>query len=204
MQNILIILIFLIPTYFFCQTIDKSEDSFEISKLDEPKDTIKELKFQKYFFVSFGSGLGKVYLDPKTYTIINFENEISFRFSQYFSSSIGLQYGKEKFDIVSIRKGNINVLVHPIKINKFEMKIGGGLSMVKYYELILHNWYDLSGHLNNNGYTIERNSSFGINYLIECSYLIKKKFSLGAKLNFQQYQNGLASSEIMINLGFKL
>ena len=168
-----------------------------VSKIDF-NDTI----FHKNTFLSFGIGFTN--LHKKKLNAINFENDISYIFSQYFSSEISVLYGKEYTGIYTFIQGNMNVFVNPFKNNKIQIKGGGGLSFVHYTEFLLGFWYDYLANPNSERYKLYNDSSFGINYILESSYLIKDKFSIGIRLFLQQYQTGFRNSGVFIKTGVKL
>lgn len=182
--------------------IELDSINYSVSNEIESSINLTDTFFRKNVFFSFGVGFSN--LHQKSLSSINFENNISYIFSQYFSSEISVFYGKDYDGKYSFIQGNLNVFVHPVKIKKIRIIGGGGLSFVHYTEFISGFWYDHLSGPNTERYKLYNNSSFGENFIFESLFLIKDKFSIGLKLFLQQYQSGFRNSGVFIIGGVKL
>jgi len=143
--------------------------------------------------------------DMKTF---NYENEINYKLSPYFTSSASIVLGRSNYgslETASFTQGNLNFYISPFKNNRrFDFRIGTGLtyygisdayqSFVKYENGVL---VDLD-------YSFDKRNSFGCNLIIENSYLLTNRLSIGLKLFTQPYLNKDINSGLLLKLGLKI
>jgi len=153
--------------------------------------SFSEEKTQR-FDVKFGTG--STLLGSGDMITIVFENEMNYKISKYFSSSINVNYGMSNTGVYiqsSLIQGNLNVFLSPFgNTERNNFKIGTGYSIMGVTD-IYHNTHD-------------RRTSYGYNIIIENEYELNEKYLIGFKLFTQQYSNRDTSSGIMLKFGVKL
>src|ERR1035437_8874666 len=91
---------------------------------------LKAQEEQEKFDFRIGSGVSL--LGSGDMITLNVENEFNFKFSQYFSNSISVNYGRSNsgaYETASFIQGNINLYISPFRNNKRnDFRIGSGLS----------------------------------------------------------------------------
>lgn len=199
--RVVLIQIFSFLSFFLIGQLKIDSANYANDKMLEDK-KMNDTSFQKKLFFNFGTGISN--LDDKNLKSINFENELSFSFSKFFSSAVSVHFGKEFSGKYSLIEGNLNGFVTPFPNKKFSFKLGGGFSYASYNEFRNVNCYYVNGVLRGESYVLVTNSTFGINYILESTFSIKKSFTIGAKIFFQQYFNGFYNSGIIIKTGLKL
>ncbi len=155
-------------------------------------------------------GFGVTLLGTGDYVTCNFENELNYKISSFFSSSasvnIGQSYvGAENNSGASFVQGNLNIYFSPFRNNKRnDFRLGGGLSVYHisdYYTSPYTNYH--TGEKLTLFYGSKR-TAFGFNIVAEYTYLISEKFLLGVLLFSQPYLNGDINSGGMVKFGIVL
>ena len=161
---------------------------------------------QKKFDAKFG--LGVSLLGTGDMTTLNFENEINFKISQYFSTSFTLNYGRSNsgiYETSSFIQGNLNIFISPFKNNKKnDFKIGTGFSMMNISDSYYLEPECGVGIEQSTPYHFDKRNSSGFNIIIEDTYSIKEKYLIGLKLFTQSYFNEDLNSGILLKFGLKL
>ena len=159
---------------------------------------------QKKAAFTFGSGI--LFLDTGDVPAISFENEISYKFNRYVSSSAILSYGRGdngSYQSTSFIQGNFNVYLSPYHNNKKNnFKLGTGFSIMNvanthYYV------YDCGNipHDQLRSKIFEKRNSTGFNIIFEDTYSVNDYFLIGLKLFIQPYTNGDINSGITLKAG---
>lgn len=160
----------------------------------------------KAFDMKFGVGISL--LGTGDMTTLNFENEINYKISPYFSTSFTLNYGKSNsgvYDASSYIQGNLNIFISPFtNTQKNDFRIGTGFSMMN----ISDSYYFIQecgiGIEQASPYHFDKRTSSGINIIIEDTYSISERYLVGLKLFTQPYFNGDLNSGILLKFGLKL
>jgi hypothetical protein len=155
----------------------------------------------------FGTGISL--LGTGDMRTINFENEINYKYNQYFANSISLNCGRSIFGLYESSffiQGNLNIYISPFgNDNKNDLRFGTGLS---YYN-ISDNYeqipvYDNNGQLIHADHEFSNRNAIGFNIIVESSHMITERFMMGLKFFVQPYLNGDINTGILLRLGFKL
>lgn len=161
---------------------------------------------QKKFDVKFG--VGTSFLGSGDMTTINFENELNYKFSQYFSTSFTLNYGKSisgVYETSSYIQENLNIFISPFKNSrKNDFRVGTGFSIMNISDTFVYQEEYGSGTEPSITYNFDKRNSLGFNIIIENTYSINDKFLIGLKLFSQPYTNGDINSGILLKCGLKL
>ncbi len=153
-------------------------------------------------------GTGISLLGSGDMTTFNYENELNIKLDRYFSSSVSVNLGQSNSGVSKIAtfvQGNANIFFSPFKNNKrFDFKIGTGLTFynVSDSRISSQNWEN--GVLINTEYEFDNRNSFGLNVIIENSYLLTDKFLVGLKLFTQPYSNGDINTGAMLKIGLRI
>jgi hypothetical protein len=160
----------------------------------------------KKFDIRFGIGISL--LGTGDMTTINFENEINYKFSQYFSTSFSLNFGRSNsgvFETSSYIQGNLNIFVSPFRNNKKnDFRVGSGFSIMNISDSYYFEPDCNVGTEQLSPYHFNRRNSYGFNIIIEDTYSINDRFLIGLKLFTQPYTNGDINSGILLKLGLKI
>ena len=142
----------------------------------------------------FRVGIGYSMLGTGDINTLNFENELNYKISNYFSSSVSLNFGvnsNPSFYSASFLQGNINGFISPFKNNQTnDLRIGMGLTS-----------YRISDYLTIENY--EYRKDFGYNVIIEDTYNLSDKFLIALKFFGQFYNEGDQNIGVMLKGGFK-
>ena len=153
-------------------------------------------------------GIGTSLLGTGDMWTIMFENEVNMKLNNYFTLGGGLGYAKSDYGVseqASFVQLNANIYISPFKNSKRnDFRIGTGPSWYSVSDVYRSSARYLNGQLVDEGYEFDTRSSLGFNIIIESSYLITEKYSLGLKLFTQSYQNGDVNSGILLKLGIKI
>lgn len=138
-----------------------------------------------------------------------FENELNYKFNQYFSTALSVNYGRSNdgvFVTASYTQGNLNLFISPFKNTRTnDFRIGTGVSFYNVSDAYLQSaQYGVNGELVNADYVFDVRSSFGYNIILENTYTIRNKFLIGLKLFTQPYFIGDINSGILIKAGLKI
>lgn len=186
MKKYIVIILFVMASQLNAQDIQKKNDA--------------------KFDVKFGVGVSL--LGNGDMTTLNFENEINFKISQYFSTSFTLNYGRSNsgiFETSSYVQGNLNVFISPFKNNlKNDFKVGTGFSLMNISDSYYLQQECGVGIEESSPYHFDKRNSSGINIIIEDTYSIKEKYLIGLKLFSQSYFNEDVNSGILLKFGLKL
>lgn len=125
---------------------------------------------------------GNVFLAPV-------ELELNAKLSDYFSIAPSVAFNindKTPSNSEKIFQANLNAFVSPFQNNRRnDFRVGSGLSFYKYSEPAVR-------------------SAFGVNLIIEDSYMINDRFFIGVKAFIQPYFNKQISSGISLKAGINL
>jgi len=161
---------------------------------------------QKKFDFKFGVGIS--FLETVNMATINFENEINYQISQYFSTSFTLNYGRSNFGVdktSSYIQGNLNIFISPFKKNrKNNFRIGSGVSIMNISDSYHYTQVCAVGIEQTPPYHFDKRNSSGFNIIIEDTYSIKDRYLIGMKFFIQPYINGDLNSRVLLKFGFKL
>jgi len=160
----------------------------------------------KKFDVKFGVGISL--LGTGDMTTINFENELNYKFSHYFSTSFTLNYGKSisgVYETSSYIQENLNIFISPFKNSrKNDFRIGTGFSIMNISDSYYFEEECGVGIEQSSPYHYDKRNSLGFNIIIENTYSINARFLIGLKLFTQPYTNGDINSGILLKCGLKL
>jgi len=161
---------------------------------------------QKKFDIKFGVGISL--LGTGDMTTINFENELNYKISQYFSTSFTLNYGRSNsgvYETSSYFQGNLNIFISPFKNSrKNDFRIGTGFSIMNISDSYYFSQDSGAGTGQTSPYNFDKRNSYGFNIIIEDTYSIKDRYLIGLKLFTQPYTNGDINSGILLKCGLKL
>lgn len=134
-------------------------------------------------------GLGFLKLKEGNALLAASEYEFNAKLSDYFTvaPSIALSIAdKSMGDSEKLFQANLNAFVSPFRNNRRnDFRIGGGLSFYKFNQPAIR-------------------SAFGVNLIIEDSYMINNRFFIGAKAFMQPYFNKQLSYGILLKVGVNL
>jgi len=155
-------------------------------------------------------GFGVTTLGTGDYLTCNFENELNYKISRYFSTSASINIGRsmtgaESHAGASFVQGNLNIYISPFKNDKRnDFRIGGGLSVYNISDYYTYPYLDVTTGRELTLYDGSKRTAFGFNIVAEYTYLISKRFLFGALLFSQPYLNGDINSGGMVKFGFVL
>jgi hypothetical protein len=148
-------------------------------------------KAYKYTY-SFGSGMSLFALGDVT--MVNFENQLNYKASKYFETSISLQYYTGLTSYLDFASSglalNLNGYFLPFKnTGSYVLKMGGGLSGLNYngVGVLVGSW--VNGKFIVDEYNITNFNKLGFNIVLENSYAITKRHAIGLKMFLQGYSN---------------
>ncbi len=140
-------------------------------------------------------------------TTMNFENEISYRISQYFTASFTLNYGRSNSGVYatsSYIQENMNIFVSPFKTNRInDFKTGTGFSIMNISDSYYFEQDCGVGTEQSSPCHFDKRNSSGVNIIIEDTYSIKEKYLIGLKLFTQPYFNGDVNTILLLKFGLK-
>ncbi|RNC66106.1 hypothetical protein [Proteiniphilum sp. X52] len=140
--------------------------------------------------VRVGLGIGN--LKKESDLLLLSEYELNVKWSDYFTiaPSIMLNHGgNSDADLADFFQVNLNAFGSPLRNDRRnDFRIGGGLSFYR---------------LNKGGFYATR-SAFGLNLIIEDSYMIKDRFFIGVKALIQPYFNKDFNSGVFLKAGINL
>lgn len=157
------------------------------------------------FDIRLGSGIS--FMGSGDLFAMNIENEINYRFSPYFSSSISLLAGKSYSDRdtkATIFATNLNVFLSPFANNRnIDFRIGSGLCYTGIEEISFYQEI-LAATAPANLYIIESWNTFGLNLILENSININPVFFAGLKAFSQRLFSGDINSGILLKIGVRI
>jgi len=160
---------------------------------------------QQKFDIRFGVGISL--LGTGDMTTINFENEVNYKFNQYFSTSFSLNYGKSIagiYETSSYIQGNLNIFISPFKNSRRnDFRIGTGFSIMNVSDSYYFAQECAVGIEQSSPYHYDKRNSSGFNIIIEDTYSVTDRFLIGLKLFTQPYTNGDINSGILLKCGLK-
>jgi len=155
-------------------------------------------------------GFGITTLGSGDYLTCNFENELNYKISRYFSASASFNIGRsttgaENNAGASFVQGNLNIYISPFKNDKRnDFRIGGGISVYNISDYFTSPYLDVTTGRELTLYDGSKRTAFGFNAVAEYTYLISKRFLFGVLLFSQPYLNGDINSGVMVKFGFVL
>jgi hypothetical protein len=139
---------------------------------------------------------------------VMFENELNFTPNNYLAVGLSVGYGKSDegvYVLASFIESNANVYLSPFKNNKRnDFRLGAGISYFKVSDSFLFSEEWGGGVLIDADYKFEFRSTYGLNIIVEDTYMITDKFLLGLKIYTQPYFNGDINSGVMLKVGMKI
>jgi hypothetical protein len=158
------------------------------------------------FNVRFGTGYSL--LGTGDIITLNYENELNYLLSDYFTTSFSINFGRnnrEAHRTASFVQGNWNLFVSPFKNNKrHDLRIGTGLTFYNIADAHRVSATYVNSTLVGSDYVLNHRNAWGYNILVEDTFLLTEKFLAGLKLFTQPYFNGDINSGILIKLGLRL
>jgi hypothetical protein len=158
------------------------------------------------FTYSLGSGITLFGLGDVT--MVNVENQLNYKASKYFETSLSLQYytGLTKYDhfASSGMAFNLNGYFLPFtNTRKYALKLGGGLTFLNYNGVgaLVGEW--INGQFIVDKYNITNFNKLGFNLILENSYAITKRHSIGLKMFIQSYSNYDINSGGIVKLEYQ-
>jgi hypothetical protein len=153
-------------------------------------------------------GTGVSFLGAGDIIAFNYENELNLKISRLLTSSLSMNFGrggKGTPSTGSFIQGNVNMFISPFgNSNRFDFRIGTGLSFYNIHETYVSFLQYENTELIDKRYEFENRNSFGVNFILETSYLLTGRILLGIKLFAQPYFNGDANSGGMLKVGFRI
>ena len=157
--------------------------------------------------LDFRLGAGGSLLGTGDMMAFNYENEINYKLSRYFTWSTSINLGRSNYGVsetASFVQGNLNIFLSPFKNNRrFDFRIGTGLTYYNISDSYASSQRWEEGVLVYQ-HEFDKRNSFGCNIMIENSYSLTNRLFIGLKLFTQPYFNGDINSGIFLKLGFKL
>ncbi len=155
-------------------------------------------------------GVGLSLLGSGDHTVYNIENEIDYSLNNYLELSVSLNYGRAQTSRFvfssSFVQGNINLSVIPFtNLKKYALKFGVGASMVSINEVsvsVAH--HEPDGTWVVDDYNFKDYSTIGYNLIIENSYNLSRRYSIGIKLFGQSYKNRDTNFGGIFKVGYML
>ncbi len=167
-------------------------------------DTFSQASLSK-FDIRLGSGIS--FLGSGDLFAMNIENEINYRFSPYFSSSISLLAGKSYSDRdtkATIFATNLDAFLSPFGNNRnIDFRIGSGLCYAGIEEISFYQEI-LTATAPANLYIKESWNTFGLNLILENSININPVFIVGLKAFSQRLFSGDINSGILLKIGVRI
>lgn len=158
--------------------------------------------------IDFRAGGGISLLGTGDMLTFVFENELNYKLTRFFSSSLSIDLGRSNdgvFETASFTQGNFNVFISPFSNKRaIDFRLGTGLTFYNVSDAYLESAHYENGILVDMDHTFENRNSFGFNIIIESSYSLTNKVFLGIKLFTQPYFNSDINSGVMLKLGFKV
>jgi hypothetical protein len=158
--------------------------------------------------LDFRIGAGISLLGSGDMMTFNYENEINYKFNQYFTSSVSLNLGRSNSGVsetASFVQENINVFLSPFKnIKRSDFRVGTGLTYYNISDAYESSQIWENGVLVDTDYEFDKRTSFGYNIILENSFMLTNKLLLGLKLFTQSYFNGDINSGMTVKIGLKI
>lgn len=140
--------------------------------------------------VRLGVGVSKFHAESDL--LLLSEYELNAKLSDYFTlaPSILLHHSNHyDTDITNFFQANLNAFGSPFRNNRqTDFRMGGGLS---FYRL-------------NRGGAYATHSAFGLNLILENSYMVNERFFIGVKAFVQPYLNNNINYSILLKAGINL
>jgi hypothetical protein len=153
-------------------------------------------------------GVGSSFLGSGDMRGVMFENELNFTPNTHLAVGLSVGYGKSDegvYVLASFIESNANVYLSPFKNNKRnDFRLGAGISYFTVSDSYLSSMEWTGNVLIDADYEFDLRSSYGLNFIIEDSYMITDKFLLGLKIYTQSYFNGDINSGLMLKIGMKI
>ena len=131
-------------------------------------------------------GFGSTFTGSGDFTIPTIDNEVNYRFNQYFSASANLRFGragdlKDRNDMISFWTGGATVFVSPFKnTSRMDLRVGGGVSYLD------QGWVSptsIQGQIGSPDYDIDysfyHDHGFYPNIAVDLSYQLSDRFLIG-------------------------
>jgi len=148
------------------------------------------------------------------------QSEVNYRFNNYIAVTGGLNFGK-KLDgtfLESFRQWNLNAFLSPLKNNKrHDIRIGGGLSSMNHTIIDVDRIVlvtatppiESDNLFSEEGISLGVNTNsearqIGTNAIIEYTFRINDKFSIGASHQYQSFSDEWYRTATMVKIGIAL
>jgi len=158
--------------------------------------------------IDYRFGIGSSFLKSGDMRGVIFENEINYAMNNFIAAGLSIGYGKSYigvYKLASFIEGNANVYFSPFKNkNRNDFRLGTGFSYCTVSDAYISSALYGSAGLIYADYEFDLRTTFGLNIIIEDTYMITDKFLLGLKLITQSYFNGDINSGIMLKVGMKI
>lgn len=195
---LILLLVLIHVKHSFSQPLEENKETALISDTTTNK-TIHNHKF----ILKFGTGLSSFWSNELN--VFTYENELEYRFSNYFSTSLLADFGKNKAGTISFAQIAIDIFCSPFgNYKKNNIKFGFGVvrtfeSEFKLYPVKIDNQV-----INYLYRKIDNNYIVG-NVILQYSYSITDKFELGVEYcnNLDRFLDGY-HTRLLINIGLKL
>lgn len=154
-------------------------------------------------------GIGKKSAGVDDYFINTLENEVNYSLNQFFTIGAGLDIGyRNYFEArhgASFTQGFLNMFYSPFtNAKRFDFRVGTGLN----YNRLTNYWRSgatwIDDVLESERYVFETNKYYGVNLIIENSYLITNNWLVGIKLLLIHNNNRDINAGIFIKTGIKI
>ena len=156
----------------------------------------------------FRTGTGISFLGSGDYMCFNLENELNYKINNYFSTSVSLDMGKNftgSYSSAMFIEGSLNLFISPFKNNGLnDFRVGSGISVFNISDTYLSSSYYFLGQYYND-YEFRNETTFGgALFIIEDSFRLNNKFSLGIKAFMKAFFNGDMHHGAVLKFGINL
>ena len=154
------------------------------------------------------TGTGISFLSSGDYMCINFENELNYKISNYFTTSATLDVGKNftgDHSSAMFIEGSLNLFISPCKNNGLnDFRVGSGISVFNISDTYLSSSYYYMGHYYND-YIFRNETAFGgALVIVEDTFRLNNRFSLGIKAFLKAFFNGDMHHGAVLKFGVDL
>lgn len=153
-------------------------------------------------------GLGTSFLGTGDMQTLLLENELNYALNRYFTASASINLARSNrgsYQTTSYTQGNINLFISPFtNTGKHDLRIGAGVS---YYQ-VSDTWQSRvvieNGEVVLLEYGFEERNALGLSGILEYSFALSEKLSLGTKLFMQVFRNEDMNTGALVKLGVTL
>ena len=153
-------------------------------------------------------GLGTSLLGTGDMQTLLLENELNYKLTPYFTTSASINFARSNrgaYETTSYAQGNVNIFFSPLRnTGSHDLRIGIGLSYYSVSDAWQNRVVLQNGEVIEISYGFEDRDTVGVNGILEYSFAITEKLSLGAKVFLQVYGNEDINTGSLLTFGVGL